>query len=483
LNNLTLNEVAQKLNKKEISSKELTENILNKIAETDSQIGGYLEVFKEDALKKAMQVDELRAKGGDSLSYYAGIPIAIKDNMNILGKQMTCASKILKGYVAPYNATVIEKLNAHNLVLLGRLNMDEFAMGSSTENSAFQKTRNPWDVERVPGGSSGGSAAAVASNQAFAALGSDTGGSIRQPASFCGVVGFKPTYGMVSRYGLAAFASSLDQIGPLSKDVKDAAIIFDMIKGFDRKDSTSVEFDKASYANALGSENLKGKKFAIPEGVLENGVEQGVKESFQNIVKKLEEAGAIVESVKFPSFEYALSVYYLVATAEASANLSRFDGVRYGFRADASENVFEMYGKTRSEGFGDEVKRRIMLGTYVLSSGYYDAYYIKAQKVRTLIKNDYDVILKDYDAVISPTSPTTAFKFGEKMDDPLTMYLSDIMTIPVNLAGLPSISIPIGLSDGLPVGFQITANSFEDRKLLDIATNIEQLAEFKRRKV
>jgi len=482
LNNLTLHEAAEKLNNKEISSKELTESVLNKIKSTDNQIGAYLEVFAEDALQSAMLVDEQRAKNSESLSYYAGVPIAIKDNMNILGKEMNCASRILKGYHAPYDATVIQKLKAHDVILLGRVNMDEFAMGSSTENSALQKTANPWDIERVPGGSSGGSAAAVASNQALAALGSDTGGSIRQPASFCGVVGYKPTYGRVSRYGLAAFASSLDQIGPLAKDVKDAAIIFDLINGFDRKDSTSVKFNNETYADSLENEELKGKNFALPEGILDKGVDHAVKEQFQAIVNKLESVGAIVEEVKFPSFEYALSVYYLVATAEASANLSRFDGVRYGFRADSGENVFDMYGKTRSQGFGDEVKRRIMLGAYVLSSGYYDAYYIKAQKVRTLIKNDYEKIFKEYDAVISPTSPTTAFKFGEKTADPLTMYLSDIMTIPVNLAGLPSISIPGGLVNGLPVGFQITTNSFEDKKLLNIAYKIEQLVEFKRRK-
>jgi len=483
MDRLSISQAAELLKSKQLSSEELTSQMLEKIRLNNQKIGAYLEVFEEDALAQAKKVDELRVNNPEQLPPYSGIPLAIKDNMNIFGKQMNCASRILKGYKAAYDATVVSRIKEQQMVILGRLNMDEFAMGSSTETSALQKTVNPWNVDAVPGGSSGGSAAAVAAELAMATLGSDTGGSIRQPASFCGVVGFKPTYGRVSRYGLGAFASSLDQIGPLTGNLDDAAIIYDIIKGFDPLDSTSMKLVESSSYQLLQQDfDLKGKKFAVPEKVLDKGVEPGVKKVIEEIVRKITDSGGVVEEVKFETFDYALAVYYLIATAEASANLSRYDGVRYGYRADA-EDVFNLFEKTRAEGFGDEVKRRIMLGTYVLSSGYYDAYYIKAQKVRTLIRNDYQRIFKDYDAVLSPTSPTVAFKFGEKTDDPLTMYLSDIMTIPVNLAGLPGISIPVGLSEGLPVGLQLTADVLQDNKLLQLAKGIEQLAAFEPLKI
>ena len=407
----------------------------------------------------------------------AGIPIAIKDNINVKGLGTTCSSKMLQNYVAPYSATVVEKLETAGAVIIGKTNMDEFAMGSSTENSAFFKTQNPWNLECVPGGSSGGSAAAVSAGEAVFALGSDTGGSIRQPASFCGVVGLKPTYGRVSRYGLAAFGSSLDQIGPITRTVKDAAIVLNVIAGHDPKDSTSAKLPVPDYTASL-KKSIKGLKIAVPRELYENpGVSPEVKMAFDKSLETYKQLGASFDMISMKTFDYALSTYYVIAPAEASANLERYDGVRFGLRADGA-TLKDMIRNTRTQGFGDEVKRRILTGVFVLSSGYYDAYYLKAQQVRTLIKQEYDKAFQTYDVIITPTAPTTAFKIGEKANDPLAMYLSDIMTIPVNMAGVPSISIPCGFADGLPIGLQLTGKNFAEAELLNAAYAFEQATEF-----
>ena len=474
----TAHELAEMLNKKEISSEELTKAYYDRIKEKDEEVKAYVSLIEDKALKRAKQVDEKRAKN-ENVEKYAGIPIGIKDNMCIRNTKTTCSSKMLENFVSPYNATVIDKLNSEDLVFLGKLNMDEFAMGGSTEYSAFFKTHNPWDLSRVPGGSSGGSAAAVAAKMAPWTLGSDTGGSIRQPSSLCGVVGLKPTYGLVSRYGLVAFASSLDQIGPITKDVTDAAILLNLIAGHDEKDSTSLKLEKKDYTLSLKND-VKGMKIGIPREYIGEGINEEVKSAILEVAKKYEEMGAIVEECSLDVGKYATAVYYIIACAEASSNLGRFDGIRYGYRSENFENLKDIYKNSRSEGFGPEVKRRIILGTYVLSSGYYDAYYKKAQKVRTVIKNAYNELFQKYDLLLTPTSPTTAFKIGEKSDNPLEMYLADICTVPVNIAGLPGMSIPCSLdSKGLPIGFQLISNSFQEEKIFRAAYSYEQNSNFK----
>ena len=477
----TVHELIEKLEKGEVTSEEITRSYFDRIKEKDGVVKAYISTLEEEAIEKAKKVDEDR-KAGKEVSKFAGIPIGIKDNMCITGTKTTCASKMLENFVAPYNATVIEKLNEQDLVYLGKLNMDEFAMGSSTEHSAFAKTANPWDLEKVPGGSSGGSAAAVAAELAPWTLGTDTGGSIRQPASLCGVVGLKPTYGLVSRYGLVAFASSLDQIGPITKDVTDCAMLLNLIAGHDEKDSTSIDVESKDYTLSLVND-VKGLKIGIPKEYLGEGINPEVKQAILDVAKKYEEMGAIVEDCSFEVGQYATAVYYVIADAEASSNLGRFDGIRYGYRAEKFDNLKDIYRNSRSEGFGPEVKRRIMVGTYVLSSGYYDAYYKKAQKVRTVIKNAYDELFKKYDLLLTPTSPTTAFKIGEKTSNPLEMYLADICTVPVNIGGLPGMSIPCGLdSQGMPIGFQLIGKAFDEETIFRAAYTYEQNTNFKANK-
>ncbi len=477
----TVHELVEKLEKGEVTSEEITRSYFDRIKEIDPKVKAYVSTLEDEAIAKAKKVDEDR-KAGKPVSKFAGIPIGIKDNMCITGTKTTCSSKMLENFVAPYDATVIEKLNKEDLVYLGKLNMDEFAMGGSTEHSAFFKTCNPWDLERVPGGSSGGSAAAVAADIAPWTLGSDTGGSIRQPASLCGIVGLKPTYGLVSRYGLVAFASSLDQIGPLTKDVTDSAMLLNLIAGHDEKDSTSVEIEEKDYTKALVND-VKGMRIGLPKEYLGEGINDEVRDAILAVAKKYEELGAIVEDCSFEVGQYATSVYYIIACAEASSNLGRFDGIRYGYRTENFENLKDIYKNSRSEGFGPEVKRRIMLGTYVLSSGYYDAYYKKAQKVRTVITNAYNELFGKYDLLLTPTSPTTAFKIGEKSSNPLEMYLADICTVPVNIGGLPGISVPCTLdSKGMPIGFQLVGKPFSEETLLRAAYSYEQNTNFRENK-
>jgi len=468
--NLKMWELKGLIEKKEISCVEITEKILSQIENRDKEIKSYLSV-NPNAVEEAKEIDRKIAKGGKP-GILAGVPVAIKDNICVKGMPATCSSRILENFYPPYNATVIEKIRKEGAIIIGKTNMDEFAFGSSTENSAFGPTKNPLDTSRVPGGSSGGSAAAVSANLCFAALGSDTGGSIRQPAAFCGVVGFKPTYGRVSRYGLIAFASSLDQIGPITKDVRDAAIMMNVICGRDENDSTSVDITVPDYTEFL-NRDVKGLRIGIPDEYFIEGIYEGVKNKILDIVRMLENSGIIVKKISLPHTEYGIAVYYIVATAEASSNLARFDGVKYGYRADNYTDLYQMYVNTRGEGFGDEVKRRIILGTYVLSSGYYEAYYLKAQKVRALIKRDFTEAFKEVDVIITPTTPEIPFKFGEK-SDPLKMYLSDIFTVNVNLAGLPAISLPAGFSSSLPVGLQIIAPHFREDKIIETASFIEE---------
>jgi aspartyl-tRNA(Asn)/glutamyl-tRNA(Gln) amidotransferase subunit A len=477
LNYLTAHQLNERLKKKEISSAEITESVYSRIEAVEDKLNSYIRLEKESALKKATEVDKL-VSGGGNISDFSGIPLAVKDNICTRGVKTTCASKILENYVPIYNATVIEKLQEQDYILIGKANMDEFAMGSSNENSHFGPVRNPWDTSRVPGGSSGGPAACVAAGEAICSIGSDTGGSIRQPASLCGVVGFKPTYGMVSRYGLVAFASSLDQIGPITRDVEDCASLLNAICGHDRNDSTSISGEVKDYKKCL-KQDIKGLKVGVPRELMVEGIDREVKEAVEAALKMIEDAGGSVEETSLPSLEHALSVYYIIAPSEASSNLSRFDGVRYGYRNMEQKTLRAMYRKSRAEGFGNEVKRRIMIGTYCLSAGYYDAYYEKAQKVRTLIINDFKKAFKKYDVLVSPTSPTTAFKIGEKIEDPLTMYLSDICTIPANLAGLPAVSIPAGLSgDGLPIGLQIIGDVLREDNVLRAARSLEEAIGF-----
>ena len=477
----TVHELIEKLEKGETSSEEITKDYFKRIKEIDPKVKAYVSTLEESALEKARKIDEKR-KSGETLSKFAGIPIGIKDNMCIEGTKTTCSSKMLENFVAPYNATVIEKLNDEDVVYLGKLNMDEFAMGSSTERSAFFITHNPWDLDRVPGGSSGGSAAAVAADMAPWALGSDTGGSIRQPSSLCGVVGLKPTYGLVSRYGLVAFASSLDQIGPITKDVTDSAMLLNLIAGHDEKDSTSMDLEKKDYTKALVND-VKGMRIGIPKEYVGEGINEEVKNAILEVAKKYEELGAVVEDCSFDVGQYATSVYYIIADAEASSNLGRFDGIRYGYRSEKYDNLKDIYRNSRSEGFGPEVKRRIMVGTYVLSSGYYDAYYKKAQKVRTVIKDAYNKLNEKYDLLLTPNSPTTAFKIGEKTENPLEMYLADICTVPVNIGGLPGMSIPCALdSNGMPIGFQLIAKPFAEETIFRAAYTYEQNTNFRENK-
>lgn len=467
----TAHELTGLLQKKEVSSVELVQSCLQRISAVEDKIQAFLIIAGETALEQAQNIDN-RRMAGEPLGQLAGIPVALKDNICTKGLTTTCGSKILGNFKPPYNATVTTKLAEANTILLGKCNMDEFAMGSSTENSGYAPTRNPYNLAAVPGGSSGGSAAAVAAGETVVALGSDTGGSIRQPAAFCGVVGLKPTYGYVSRYGLVAYASSLDQIGPLTRDVTDCAYFLNTICGHDPQDSTSAPTEVPDFTQFLTS-NVKGLKIGLPREYMGPGVAPAITAYLQQAAAKLEELGARCEEVSLPNTQYAMPAYYIIATAEASSNLARYDGVRYGLRVEG-EDVVSMFSKTRSQGFGNEVKRRIMLGTYALSSGYYDAYYLKALKVRTLIKQDFDRTFADYDCLLTPTAPTTAFKFGELVDDPLTMYLQDVCTIPVNMAGIPALSLPFGMADGLPVGIQLIGKAFSEGTLLQIAYTLEQ---------
>ena len=467
----TIHEYAELLKQRKLSSVELTKQYLARIEKADAQIGSYITVCPDEALAAADKADERIARGEATL--LTGIPVGIKDNICTEGITTTCASKMLYNFVPPYDATVIKRLKNEGAVILGKLNMDEFAMGSSTESSYFKKTKNPYDLTRVPGGSSGGSAASVSADLAPYALGSDTGGSIRQPAAFCGNVGLKPTYGLVSRFGLIAFASSLDQIGSFTKDVTDCAIVLNAIAGYDKMDSTSVDADKTDYTKALGLP-LKGMKVGVPKQYLESGIQAEIREAVENAIKVYEMLGAECEECSLPLSKFALPAYYLISSAEASSNLARFDGIKYGYRAEEYHGLTDLYETTRSEGFGEEVKRRIMLGTYALSSGYYDAYYKKAQQVRGLIKRDFAACFEKYDVLLTPTTPTTAYKFGEK-SDPVAMYMGDICTVAVNIAGLPAISIPAGLDKkGMPIGIQLIANSLDERKLLTAAFAYER---------
>jgi aspartyl-tRNA(Asn)/glutamyl-tRNA(Gln) amidotransferase subunit A len=469
---LSIREIHRQLAKKERKVTELVEESLTKIKEVQPEIGAFLAVNEEGARESAKKLEQKLTTTSER-GLLAAIPAGVKDNLCTEGITTTCASQLLANYQPIYNATVVEKLLASDAIIMGKTNMDEFAMGSSNENSGFHPVKNPWDVTRVPGGSSGGSAAAVASGAVTFALGSDTGGSIRQPAAFCGIVGLKPTYGRVSRFGLVAFASSLDQIGPVTQTVEDAAYVLQTISGHDELDSTSVNKEVPDYLSALTGE-IKGLKVAVPREMLGVGIDPDVKEQIEKAVKQLEELGAHISEVSLPNLEYAVATYYILAPAEASSNLARFDGIRYGVRQGT--NLLDIYEQTRSKGFGAEVKRRIMLGTYALSSGYYDAYYLKAQKARTLIKQDFDNIFAEHDVIVGPTAPTTAYRIGEKISDPLTMYLDDLCTIPINLAGLPAISVPAGLAQGLPVGLQIIGKAFAEETVLRVAHAYEQAA-------
>jgi len=468
------------LKKGDISSVELTEAVLEHIDDTDAKIHSYVTITKETALQQAQAADKCIKEG--KATPLTGIPAAIKDNMCTIGTRTTCSSRMLEHFVPPYDATVVSKLKARGMVMVGKVNLDEFAMGSSTENSAFGATKNPWDYERVPGGSSGGSAAAVASNQALYATGSDTGGSIRLPAGFCSVVGLKPTYGRVSRFGLVAFGSSLDQIGPLTKDVTDTALVLNAIAGYDPNDSTSVNEPVPDYTQALTGD-IKGLRIGIPKEYFVYAMQNEVKTAMEEAIKKLEELGAIVEwDVSLSLTDCALATYYLIAPAEASANLARYDGTNYGHRASDAESMWDAMEKTREEGFGPEVKRRIMLGTYALSAGYYDAYYKKAQSIRRLIWEEFNQAFSKYDALATPTSPTVPFKIGEKTDDPLQMYLSDVCVLPINIAGIPGVSVPGGFVNGLPVGLQILGKSFDEETILRIGHAYEQATDWHKAK-
>lgn len=469
----SIRELHQQLTSKQRSAVEIAQESLDRLQTLEPQLKSFLCVTPEIALAQARAIDAQIA-AGETIGMLAGIPIALKDNLCTKGIATTCASRILEGFIPPYESTVTAKLQAAGAVALGKTNMDEFAMGSSTENSGYQVTANPWDTSRVPGGSSGGSAAAVAANQAVVSLGSDTGGSIRQPAAFCGVVGLKPTYGLVSRFGLVAYASSLDQIGPFGRTVEDAAILLEAIAGYDPQDSTSLNVAIPKYSELLKPELPKGLRIGIIKETFGEGLDPVVAKAVKQAIEHFTGLGAIVTEISCPRFRYGLPTYYVLAPSEASANLARYDGVKYGVRQE-TDNLLSMYKKTRASGFGAEVKRRIMLGTYALSAGYYDAYYIKAQKVRTLIKQDFEKAFEQVDILVTPTTPTTAFKAGEKTSDPLSMYLSDLMTIPVNLAGLPGISIPCGFDDqGLPIGMQLIANVLREDLLLQASYAYEQ---------
>jgi aspartyl-tRNA(Asn)/glutamyl-tRNA(Gln) amidotransferase subunit A len=464
------------LKKGEMTSQEATASVFKRIKEVEGEVHAYVTLTKELAMQQAQEADARIEKG--EITVLTGIPLALKDILCTNGIRTTCSSRILENFVPPFDATVVKKLKAAGAVFTGKTNMDEFAMGSSTETSYFGVTRNPWDLDRVPGGSSGGSAAAVAAGECIAATGSDTGGSIRQPASLCGIVGLKPTYGRISRFGLIAFASSLDQIGPMTKDVEDTAILLNFLCGHDPMDSTSINLPVPDYTKSL-KKDLKGIRLGIPDEYFIEGLDPEVREAIERAIQIMEGLGATSQKVSLPHTKYALAIYYLIAPSEASSNLARYDGVKYGYRSKDGENLLEMYINTRSQGFGQEVKRRIMLGTYALSAGYYDAYYRKASQGRTLIRKDFEEAFKECDLIVTPTAPTPAFKLGEKTTDPLQMYLSDIFTIPCNLAGLPGISIPCGFSkEGLPIGLQLLAPSFQEEKLIHGAYAFEQATEF-----
>ncbi|SFB20709.1 aspartyl/glutamyl-tRNA(Asn/Gln) amidotransferase subunit A [Acetitomaculum ruminis DSM 5522] len=476
LNDLTALELSKKIKDKEVSVKEAVLASFEQIEKYDEQLNCYVTTLKEDALKRSEEVQK-RIDNNELTGLLAGVPIAVKDNICTKDVLTTCSSKILENYYPTFSATAVENIEKEGMIVLGKTNMDEFAMGSTTETSHYGITRNPWNTDRVPGGSSGGSCAAVAAAECFTALGSDTGGSIRQPSSFCGVTGMKPTYGTVSRYGLIAYGSSLDQIGPVGKNVADVAALADVISSYDKKDSTSVKREYAFYDSI--NEDIKGLKIGIPRDYFSEGLNEEVKQAVMNSVKELEKCGAIVEEFDLSLVDYAIPAYYVIASAEASSNLSRFDGVKYGFRAPEYEGLHNMYKKTRSEGFGSEVKRRIMLGSFVLSSGYYDAYYLKALRTKALIKESYDKAFAKYDVIIGPAAPTTALKIGESLSDPIKMYLGDIYTVSANLAGLPGISVPVGLDKaGLPIGVQILGDCFKENNILKTAKKIEEIAAF-----
>jgi aspartyl-tRNA(Asn)/glutamyl-tRNA(Gln) amidotransferase subunit A len=477
LHQLTIHQLHELLVKKEVKSREVTEALYRRIRQMDGKIGAYLLLTEEKAFHQSDRVD-LKIARGEEVGDLAGIPLGLKDILCTKGVRTTCGSKILENYIPFYDGTVVRKLNERGAVMLGKLNMDEFAMGSSTENSGFQITHNPWNLSRIPGGSSGGSAAAVAADECIAALGTDTGGSIRQPASCCGVVGMKPTYGRVSRYGLVAFASSLDQIGPITKDVADCAILMNAISGYDPYDSTSVNVKVPDYKQSL-TNDVKGIRIGIPDEYFIEGMDPDVERSVIEAINLFKKWGCEIKRISLPHTEYAVAIYYIICTAEASSNLARYDGVKYGLRTKGYRDLMEMYTKTRAKGFGKEVKRRIILGTYVLSAGYYEAYYRKASQVRTLMRQDFEEAFKDVDAILTPTAPTPAFRIGEKVEDPLQMYLSDIHTIPVNLAGIPAISIPCGFShDNLPIGLQMIGRHFNEGMLLKLAYAFERNTEF-----
>ncbi|MEZ0323006.1 MAG: Asp-tRNA(Asn)/Glu-tRNA(Gln) amidotransferase subunit GatA [Hydrogenothermaceae bacterium] len=473
----SLKELSELVRKKEVKPSEIIESVIDRKNQVESKIKAFVTSTDDIALDQAKKKDEEITKL-ENIPPIFGLPISIKDNISTKGIRTTCSSKMLENFVPVYDATVIEKLKSQGYILFGKTNLDEFAMGSSTENSAFFTTKNPWDLDRVPGGSSGGSAASVASGESIASLGSDTGGSIRQPAAFCGVVGLKPTYGRVSRYGLVAFASSLDQIGPITRTVEDAAILMNVISGKDLRDSTSKDIPVDDFTKFL-NRDIKGLKIGIPKEYFPEDLDSQIRDKVLNVVKQLEKEGAIVEEISLPYTKYAIETYYIIAPSEASSNLARFDGVRYGYRTKHYSDLEEMYSKTRDEGFGPEVKRRIMIGTYVLSSGYYDAYYLKAQKVRTLIYKDFMNAFENVDVIITPTTPDVAFKIGEKSSDPIQMYLSDIFTVSVNLATVPAISVPCGLKDNLPIGLQIIGKPFNEATILNVAKKVEDLSGYK----
>lgn len=472
LKDIKVCQLKEKINKREVSCEEVIKYYFDWIESIEGKVDSFITLNKENALEDARRVDK-KIKNNEQVGSLAGIPVAVKDNILTKGLKTTCGSKMLENFVSPYDATVVERLKKQGAIIVGKTNMDEFAMGSSTETSYFKTTKNPYDLDRVPGGSSGGSAAAVASCEVPLALGSETGGSIREPASFCGVVGLKPTYGLVSRYGVVAFASSLDQVGPFARNAEDCALLLNAIEGLDEKDSTSINIEKVDYISKLNGE-IKGLKVALPKEYFVDGIDEDIKEKTMEAIKVLENMGATVEEVSLPHTEYALACYYIIATAEASSNLSRFDGVRFGYRNEDYSSLEELYIKSRSEGFGEEVKRRIMLGTYALSSGYYDAYYNKAQRVRTLIIEDFKRVFGKYDIIVSPTTPVLPFKVGENIDDPLKMYMCDLLTVSVNLAGLCAVSVPCGYIEGLPVGLQIIGDKFQEEKILNTAYAYEK---------
>lgn len=473
LYSLTLTEVAKKIKNKEVSIKEVLDNIYSRIEDVEPKVDAYITLTQKNAYERAEKLQQ-RLDNGEDIGVLGGVPIAIKDNICTNGVKTTCASRMLENFVPIYDATVIKKLEDAGAIVIGKTNMDEFAMGSSTETSYIKKTKNPWNLSRVPGGSSGGSAAAVSAQMAYASLGSDTGGSIRQPASYCSVVGLKPTYGLISRFGLIAFASSLDQIGPFARTVEDATIMLNVIAGHDKLDTTSANIEKEDYTKALIN-SVEGKVIGIPTDFINDGINSDVKIAYDNAIKKLESLGAKIKEINLEYAKYSLATYYIIATAEASSNLGRYDGIRYGYRTKDFDDLDELYRKSRTEGFGDEVKRRIMLGTYVLSSGYYDAYYKRAQQVRTLIVENFKKAFESCDVIMIPTAPNTSFKFGAHNASPLEMYLEDIYTVPVNIAGLPGISVPGGFDkNGMPIGIQFIAKAFDEKNLLQVAYTFEQ---------